>query len=92
MSPSVFCLLYTEEIKIIRSAIGGKAGKLKSSKVYSVENMSDGAPTVFLHVLLPSQPRAKHLQALNNGEVTIHVFLIIMSLPLITMSLLCMNR
>lgn len=58
-----------EEVKIIRSAIGGKAGKLKSSEVYSVENTSDGAPTVFLHVLLSSQPRSEHLQALNNGAM-----------------------
>lgn len=53
-----------EKVQIIGShAIGGKAGKLNSSKVYSIESMSDGPPTVFLHVLLSLQ----HLQTVNNS-------------------------
>lgn len=48
-----------EKVEVIgRCVIGGKAGKVNSSKVYSIEIMSDWGLTVFLHVLLSLLPRS----------------------------------
>lgn len=59
-----------ENVQIFgRRAIGGKVGKLNSSKAYSIESRPDGVPTVFLHILLSLQPRSGHLQSLNSGAM-----------------------
>lgn len=48
-----------EKVQVIgRCVIGGKAGKLNSSKVYSIESMSDWGLTVLLHVLVSLLPRS----------------------------------